>query len=277
MIDKLKTAQQQIIMQEKLASLGQLTSGIAHEIKNPLNFINNFSLISQELLEDLSREITEPENSLSKASQEFIEDTLKDLHGNMDKIHSHGRRANDIIKGMLQHSRGQVEDAKETMDFNRFVDSCVNLAYQGKRSSGSKFNVDFKKDYDDDIKKMDINPQDISRVVLNLITNACDAVEEKSSQLAEEDKKNYSPCIWIKTRKTDKYIELQIIDNGLGISEEKAKKVFDPFYTTKPTDKGTGLGLSLSHDIMLKHGGNLELSRAENGGAKLTAQLPLRK
>ena len=274
-INKLKKAQKQIIMQEKLASLGQLTSGIAHEIKNPLNFINNFSLVSQELLEDLSQELSEPNHSLSKAGQRFIEDTLKDLHGNMDKIYTHGQRANDIIKGMLQHSRKEVEDVKEVIDFNRFVDSCVKLAYQGKRSSGPRFNVDFKKDYDDNIKETTINPQDISRVVLNLITNACDAVEEKSKELSEEDSKNYSPCIWIKTTQTKKYLEIHIIDNGPGIPEEKAKKVFDPFYTTKPTDKGTGLGLSLSHDIMLKHGGDLIVRRAEEGGAKFTAQLPL--
>ena len=277
-IGKLQRAQQRIIMQEKLASLGQLTSGIAHEIKNPLNFINNFSLLSQELLEDLSRELIEPENKLSDDSRGFIEDTLKDLHGNMNKIHTHGQRANDIIKGMLQHSRDQAEDAKEVINFNRFVDSSVNLAFQGKRSSDSGFNVDFKKEYSDTIDEVEINPQDISRVVLNLVTNACDAVEEKSKMLSKDGDKEYSPCIWVKTNKNENNLEVRVADNGPGISEEMAKKIFDPsndIFTTKPTDKGTGLGLSLSHDIVLKHGGSLEMTRSQEGGAEFIVQLPL--
>ena len=275
-ISKLKKAQQQIVLQEKLASLGQLTSGIAHEIKNPLNFITNFSVVSQELLEDLSRELAGPENTLSPEGQSLVEDVLKDLHGNMEKIHVHGQRANDIIKGMLQHSREQVEDAKEVIHFNRFLDSCVNLAYQGKRSSGSNFNVDFKKDYSDDLQEVEINPQDVSRVVLNLIGNACDAVEEKFKKLAKEGTgEDSSPCIWVKTRKAGNDLEVRVGDNGFGVSEEKAKKIFDPFFTTKPTDKGTGLGLSLSHDIVLKHGGSLKVERSEAGGAEFVMLLPL--
>ncbi len=275
-IAKLKTAQKQIIMQEKLASLGQLTSGIAHEIKNPLNFINNFSQVSQELLEDLSRELVEPENNLTERSRSFIEDTLRDLHGNMNKINTHGKRANDIITGMLQHSRTRVEDTKESIQFNRFLDSCVNLAYHGKRSSGSNFNVDFKKDYSEEVQEVEVNPQDISRVILNLVTNACDAVEEKASKLSVGERENYNPCIWVQTSKNQNHLEVQVSDNGPGIPEEKTKKVFDPFYTTKPTDKGTGLGLSLSHDIIVKHGGTLKLGRSKEGGAVFTIQLPLK-
>ena len=200
-IEKLKKAQEQIVMQEKLASLGQLTSGIAHEIKNPLNFINNFSLVSKELLVDLSEELSGPGNSLSEESKGFIEDTIKDLKGNMEKVHTHGQRANDIIKGMLQHSREQVEDAKEVIHFNRFLESCINLAYQGKRASGSQFNVDMKKDYSNDIGEVEVNPQDVSRVILNLITNAWDAMEEHFNKMSEGERANYSPCIWIQTEK----------------------------------------------------------------------------
>ena len=274
-IQQLKKAQQQIVMQEKLASLGQLTSGIAHEIKNPLNFINNFSLLSKELLEELSQELAEPGNTLSEKSKGFIEDTVKDICGNMEKVHHHGQRANDIIKGMLQHSRTQVEDAKEVIHLNRFLESCVNLAYQGKRSSGSKFNVDIKKDYGEDIGELEVNPQDISRMVLNLITNACDAVEEKSNQLSEEERKKFSPCIWIQSKKDDKVLEIRVGDNGTGIPEDKLEKIFNPFFTTKATDKGTGLGLSLSHDIVLKNGGSIRAGSSAAGGAEFVVRLPL--
>ena len=273
-IEKLKKAQQQIVMQEKLASLGQLTSGIAHEIKNPLNFINNFSKLSQELLEDLSRELVEPDNTLSPESQSFIEELLKDLHGNMDKINSHGKRANDIITGMLQHSRSESKGAKEAILFNPFINSCINLAYQGKRSAGSTFNLDFKKDYDDDIGEIEINPQDISRVIINLVTNAYDALEDKYNSLAEEDKKNFAPCIWVQTRKNEKVLEVRVGDNGTGISQENIDKIFNPFFTTKSTDKGTGLGLSLSHDIIYKHGGELKAGVSMAGGAEFTIMLP---
>ena len=273
-IAQLKTAQKQIIMQEKLASLGQLTSGIAHEIKNPLNFINNFSSVSKELLEELSRELVLPENELSKESKGLVEDVLRDLHGNMDKINTHGKRANDIITGMLQHSRSKSKSINERILLNPFINSCVNLAYQGKRAAGSTFNVDFKKNYSKEFQEIDINPQDISRVVLNLITNACDALEEKQKILSEEEQESFSPTIWVTTRKNDHHLEIVVEDNGSGIPDENVDKIFDPFFTTKSTDKGTGLGLSLSHDIILKHGGNLKAGRSKEGGAEFVIQLP---
>ena len=275
-INQLKKAQQQIVMQEKLASLGQLTSGIAHEIKNPLNFINNFSKISQELLEDLSRELVEPENNLSKQSQSFIEEVLADLHSNMDKINSHGQRANDIITGMLRHSRSNQEGVAEAILFNPFLNSCINLAYQGKRAAGSKFNVDFKKDYDDNIGEAEINPQDISRVIINLVTNAYDALEEKSKKLSEQEKANFSPCIWIQTRKNGETLEIRVGDNGPGIPQDNFDKIFNPFFTTKSTDKGTGLGLSLSYDIVYKYGGQLKAGCSMAGGAEFIMELPFK-
>ena len=274
-IGELKKAQKQIIMQEKLASLGQLTSGIAHEIKNPLNFINNFSKVSQELLEDLSRELEdESNNKIAQESRDFIEDILKDLHGNMEKIHTHGKRANDIITSMLKHSRGDTKGNKEIILLNPFINSCVNLAYQGKRAAGSQFNLDIKTNYNDDIKEMEINPQDISRIVLNLVTNACDALEEKQLSLEGEEKKAFSPCIWVSTKKENDFVALTIKDNGPGIPKEHIDKIFDPFFTTKSTDKGTGLGLSISHDIVLKHGGALKVERPDEGGSSFTVLLP---
>ena len=276
-IAKLKQTQQQVILQEKLASLGQLTSGIAHEIKNPLNFITNFSLVSKDLLEDISREIAEIGKSIDQESREFIEEVLRDLYGNMEKINFHGQRANDIVKGMLQHSRGGDSGGVEEINFHRFLDSTVNLAYQGKRSGSKNFNVDIKKSYADGIDKLKINPQDISRVILNIVTNACDALEEKVSAKADT-KEEFSPTIWIETAKIgqpDKPIlEIKVRDNGPGVPEDLAKKIFDPFFTTKATDKGTGLGLSLSHDIVAKHNGVLKLTRLDEG-TEFAVELPI--
>ena len=275
-INKLKNAQQQMIMQEKLASLGQLTSGIAHEIKNPLNFITNFSLVSRELLEDISREVADIGEKVPAENKTFIEEVLRDLYGNMEKINFHGQRANDIVKGMLQHSRGGDSGTTEEIVFARFLDSTINLAYQGKRTSSKEFNVDIKKAYDENIDKVSINPQDISRVILNLITNACDAVEDKRK--ASPKGSDYQPTIWVETRKIGKQnspvVEIRVRDNGPGIPEKLAQKVFDPFFTTKPTDKGTGLGLSLSHDIIAKHRGVLKLQRLEEG-TEFIVELPL--
>lgn len=274
-ISKLKQTQQQVILQEKLASLGQLTSGIAHEIKNPLNFITNFSLVSKDLLEDISREIAEIGKSIDKESREFIEEVLRDLYGNMEKINFHGQRANDIVKGMLQHSRGGDSGGMEEINFHRFLDSTVNLAYQGKRSGSKDFNVDIKKNYTEEVDKININPQDISRVILNIVTNACDALDEKAKSGKHKD---FNPTIWIETAKKGELdspiLEIKVRDNGPGVPEKLEKKIFDPFFTTKPTDKGTGLGLSLSHDIVVKHNGRLKLTRLDEG-TEFTVEIPI--
>ncbi|MDE3270363.1 MAG: ATP-binding protein [Pseudomonadota bacterium] len=275
-INKLKQTQQQVVMQEKLASLGQLTSGIAHEIKNPLNFITNFSLVSKDLLEDISRELADIGKAIEKESRDFIEEVLRDLYGNMEKINFHGQRANDIVKGMLQHSRGGDVGGVEEIDFHRFLDSTVNLAYQGKRSGSKDFNVDIKKNYGDAIDKVKLNPQDMSRVVLNVVTNACDALDEKSKNA--QTPKDFSPTIWIETAKVgsseNPSLMIKVRDNGPGVPEKLAKKIFDPFFTTKPTDKGTGLGLSLSHDIVAKHNGTLKLKRLDEG-TEFTIEIPI--
>lgn len=275
-IEKLKSAQKQMVMQEKLASLGGLVAGIAHEIKNPLNFINNFSLLSKELLEDLFEEL---KSVLPEEKKKFIYLLIKNLTGNLEKIYSHGQRTDKIVKGMLQHSKGQSgEEKKETVDLNPFLDRSINLAYQGKKIGNTRFNIKFEKDYAQGLDKVWVYPQDISRVILNLITNSCDAIEEKIKNLSIKEKDDYQPCIWIKTSTINKdnkeFVEISIKDNGPGISKENQQKVFDPFFTTKPTDKGTGLGLSLSHDIILKHNGTMRLESLLGKFTKFILNLP---
>ncbi len=279
-IKQLETAQEQIVMQEKLASLGQLTAGIAHEIKNPLNFINNFSVTSKELLDDLAEALEDAAGApLSEDSQSYIKELMSDLTGNLDRIHNHGQRTNDIIKGMLQHSRDGSNEATEEINFNRFVDNTVNLAYHGKRTSNSNFNADIKRILDDSIGDVEINPQDISRVIINLTTNACDAIEEKLEKMTEQEREAYSPCIEIETKKVDwhgaDHLEIRVRDNGPGIPDDVIQKIFNPFFTTKPTDKGTGLGLSLAHDIVLKNAGDMGVKSTFGEFTEFTIHLPL--
>ena len=279
-IGKLQQAQERIVAQEKLASLGQLTSGIAHEIKNPLNFINNFSKISRELIGDIQEEIKETGEKLTEEAKLIIEETLEMLTNNLEKIHFHGERTNDIVKGMLQHSRGDAEDFKERVRISRFLDSAINLAYQGKRTANSDFNVDIQKNYGEGLEncELEVNPQEISRVVLNIVTNACDAIEDKTAGLSKEQREAYGPFIRIELVMVEiagkEMVRITITDNGPGIPSEIIEKVFNPFFTTKPTNKGTGLGLSLSHDIILKHEGNLRVE-SEPGNTVFTIELPL--
>ncbi|MBE8221164.1 MAG: HAMP domain-containing protein [Bdellovibrionales bacterium] len=279
-IKKLKNAQKQMVMQEKLASLGGLVAGVAHEIKNPLNFINNFSLLSKDIIKELVEELKSIESTLEKEKISFINLLMKDLGENLEKIYSHGQRTDKIVTGMLQHSSGQsANDKKEDIDLHPFLDRSINLAYKGKVVVNSGFDVEFKKDYEDNLGKIKIYPQDISRVILNLVGNSCDAIEDKIQKFStEEEKNNYKPIIEIKTRlinKGDKnFIEISIKDNGPGISKEIQQKVFDPFFTTKPTDKGTGLGLSLSNDIMQKHSGTMTLESKLGEFTKFILKLP---
>ncbi|MBE8162430.1 MAG: HAMP domain-containing protein, partial [Bdellovibrionaceae bacterium] len=279
-VKQLKNAQKQMVMQEKLASLGELVAGVAHEIKNPLNFINNFSALSKELLEELAEEINTIKSALPKDKNDFISLLMKDLKGNLEKIYSHGQRTDGIIKSMLQHSSGHSEESKkESIDLHPFLDRTINLAYQGKRVGNSGFNVEFIKDYAEDLGQVTIYPQDMSRVILNLVGNACDAIESKIQGLAtEEEKAHYKPCINIKTSTTAKegteFLKIIIEDNGPGIPKGIQQKIFDPFFTTKPTDKGTGLGLSLSHDIIRKHSGTMTLTSTVGEFTRFVLKLP---
>jgi signal transduction histidine kinase len=260
----LKATQTQLIQSEKMASLGELTAGIAHEIQNPLNFVNNFSEVSTELLDEM---ITELGND-NKKDAIAIADNVKQ---NLEKILHHGKQADGIVKGMLQHSRNS-SGKKEPTDINKLVDEYLRLVYHGLRARDESFNAVLKTDYDDTIGTINIIPQDIGRVVLNLITNAFYAVAEKMKQQPDD----YDPAVSVNTKKINNEIEIRVKDNGNGIQPKVLDKIFQPFFTTKPTGQGTGLGLSLSYDIVKAHGGELKVNTKEGAGAEFVIQLPLK-
>jgi len=253
---ELKSTQAQLIQSEKMASLGQLTAGIAHEIQNPLNFVNNFSEINTELIEELKSELSAD----NKEEALLIADDIKD---NEQKIINHGRRADSIVKGMLQHSRAS-SGKRELTDINALVDECLRLSYHGLRAKDKEFNVAIKTDLDESIGKVNIVPQDISRVMINLLNNAFYAVDEKKRRLNGM----YEPAVSVCTKKQDGKVEIQVNDNGNGIPQNIIDKIFQPFFTTKPTGQGTGLGLSLSYDIVKAHGGEIKVESKEGEGSK---------
>ncbi|HRG83303.1 MAG TPA: ATP-binding protein [Chitinophagaceae bacterium] len=261
-IQELKSAQAQLIQSEKMASLGELTAGIAHEIQNPLNFVNNFSEVSRELLAEMN-------TALDKDDKEEAKEIANDVIQNMEKILHHGKRADGIVKGMLQHSRSS-SGQKEMTDINELCDEYLRLAYHGWRAKDKSFNAKLETDFDDRVGKLGIIPQDIGRVVLNLINNAFYAVNER--KLIEEP--GYEPGVYVSTRKMDDKIEIRVKDNGTGISAKAADKIFQPFFTTKPTGQGTGLGLSLSYDIVKTHGGELKVETKEREGSSFIIHLP---
>ena len=265
-IQDLHKTRGQLVQQEKLASLGQLTAGIAHEIKNPLNFVNNFSELSGEIAKELEEEMNHANMDSKKQSE--IKELLQNLKSNMEKIKKQGQRISGIITGMLEHSRGKAGQL-ELVDINKCLDTYSQLALTSKRSLDSSFNVSFKKDYDTTLKPIKAVPQDISRAVLNIISNACDAVHEKKI-------KDHKPLIVLKTRKTLESVQISIKDNGMGISKELQKKIFNPFFTTKPTGQGTGLGLSLSHDIIVKHGGSIQVQSQSSEFTEFIITLPVK-
>jgi signal transduction histidine kinase len=240
---ELKATQSQLIQSEKMASLGELTAGIAHEIQNPLNFVNNFSEVSEELVTELKEELI---NGGLEVAKGLSDDVIK----NLQKIKHHGLRASDIVKGMLQHSRSS-NGQKEPTDINALADEYLRLSYHGLRAKDKSFNAEFKTDFDPDLPKINVIPQDIGRVLLNLINNAFYAVSEKSKLQAT----SYKPQVIVSTKKVNTKIEICVTDNGPGIPAEIKDKIFQPFFTTKPTGQGTGLGLSLSYDIVKAHGG----------------------
>jgi signal transduction histidine kinase len=246
-----------------MASLGELTAGIAHEIQNPLNFVNNFSEVSTELLEEM---ITELKNN----NKEDAIVIAADVKQNLEKILHHGKRADGIVKGMLQHSRTSSA-VKESTDINKLADEYLRLAYHGLRAKDNFFNATIKTDYEDSLGNINIIPQDIGRVILNLITNAFYAVTEKRKQGTN----GYEPIVAISTKKFDDKVELKVSDNGIGIPEKIKEKIFNPFFTTKPTGQGTGLGLSLSYDIVKAHGGEITVKSKNGEGSEFTINLPI--
>jgi signal transduction histidine kinase len=260
---ELQLTQQQLVHAEKMASLGELTAGIAHEIQNPLNFVNNFSDVSRELLEEMIDE-------LKNGDVEEVDAIARDVIQNLEKIVHHGQRADSIVKGMLQHSRSG-DGKKEPTNLGALADEYLRLAYHGLRAKDKSFNAVMETDFDPDLREVNIIPQDIGRVLLNLITNAFHAVSERK----EKNPEGYEPTVWVKTRKTDAGIELSVRDNGGGIPEAIREKIFQPFFTTKPTGEGTGLGLSMSYDIVTKgHGGRLTMKSKTGEGTEFLITLP---
>ncbi len=269
-ITELKSTQAQLIQSEKMASLGELTAGIAHEIQNPLNFVNNFAEVNAEL-------IAEMKEALAKGDLEDAKAIAGDIAENEKKISHHGKRADAIVKGMLQHSRSS-SGVKEPTDINALADEYLRLAYHGLRAKDKSFNAGMKTDFDETIGNIDIVPQDIGRVILNLITNAFYAVAEKKKLTASETAVKYEPTVTVRTEKKGDRVAITVQDNGNGIPQQALDKIFQPFFTTKPTGQGTGLGLSMSYDIVTKgHGGELKVSTNEGEGAVFTVSLPLKK
>ncbi len=274
-LETLKTTQSQLIQSEKMASLGELTAGIAHEIQNPLNFVNNFSEVNQELLEELRNEKAKPK---SERNEQLEDDLLTSIEQNLEKINHHGKRADAIVKGMLQHSRASSPQ-KEPIDVNALVDEYLRLAYHGLRAKDKSFNTKFETDFDPLLQKIIAVPQEIGRVVLNLINNAFYSVSEKSKLLQEGSfavAQGYEPKIYVSTKKMNGNAEIRVRDNGMGIPAEIADKIFQPFFTTKPAGQGTGLGLSLAYDIITKgHGGELKVTTEEGEGTEFVIVLPI--
>jgi signal transduction histidine kinase len=265
-LDELKAAQNQLIQSEKMASLGELTAGIAHEIQNPLNFVNNFSEVSKELLDEMRE-------AIEKGDTEDAKEIMNDVIQNLEKINHHGKRADGIVKGMLQHSRSS-SGQKELTDINALADEYLRLAYHGLRAKDKSFNAKFETNFDPSLPKIEVVPQDIGRVLLNLINNAFYATQQKVSVIQKlATKETYEPTVTVSSRKVPPQggqagdlLELRIRDNGPGIPDAIKDKIFQPFFTTKPTGQGTGLGLSLAYDIVKAHGGQLNFESKTGEG-----------
>lgn len=277
-LNELKATQDQLIQSEKMASLGELTAGIAHEIQNPLNFVNNFSEVSSELLDELKEE-------LKKENTGETTEIINDLKQNLEKIIHHGKRADGIVKAMLQHSRSN-SGTKEPTDINALADEYLRLAYHGLRAKDKSFNATLKTDFDETLTEIDVVPQEMGRVILNLLTNAFYAVNDKKKQLEknnpadgrQKEQAPYNPTVFIATKKLNGKVEIIVSDNGNGIPQKEVDKIFQPFYTTKPSGKGTGLGLSMSYEIVTKaHGGQLKVKNNEGEGVTFTITLPVKK
>jgi len=263
-LEELKATQVQLIQSEKMASLGELTAGIAHEIQNPLNFVNNFSEVSNELIDEMTEQ-------LEKGNAEEAKAIANEVKMSLEKINLHGKRADGIVKSMLQHSRTS-SGKKEPTDINVLADEYLRLAYHGLRAKDKSFNAAIKTDYDENIGLIKIISQDIGRVILNLITNAFYAVMEKKKLYQN----GYEPTVTVSTKKIDNKIIVEVKDNGTGIPQKAIDKIFQPFFTTKPTGQGTGLGLSLSYDIVTKgHGGEIKVETKEGESTAFSVILPV--
>ncbi|MDP2060666.1 MAG: ATP-binding protein [Flavobacteriaceae bacterium] len=290
-LSNLKSTQSQLIQSEKMASLGELTAGIAHEIQNPLNFVNNFSEISNELVDELKSEKAKGKSERDEALEDEI---LNDISQNLEKINHHGKRAADIVKGMLQHSRTS-SGQKEPTDINALADEYLRLAYHGLKAKDKSFNAEFKTEFDPNLPKINVIPQDIGRVLLNLINNAFYAVDNRAKSIdpltpkggTKNDQIKYVPTVTVITASLippsgaspdlsgGRGVRVVVKDNGTGIPASIVDKIFQPFFTTKPTGQGTGLGLSLAYDIVKAHGGELKVKTKEGEGTEFIILLPI--
>ncbi|NUR14454.1 MAG: GAF domain-containing protein, partial [Bradyrhizobium sp.] len=268
-LDDLRTAQDRLVQTEKLASLGQLTAGIAHEIKNPLNFVNNFAVLSGELVDELNELLKTTE--VAATIRDEIDELTGMLKDNLQKVVQHGRRADSIVKNMLLHSREGSGEHRPT-DVNALVEESLNLAYHGARAEKPQFDVSLKREFDPEAGLVDAFPQEITRVLLNLIANGLYAVAKRK---AEDGTREYEPALVAQTRDRGADVEIRIRDNGTGIASEVRDKMFNPFFTTKPAGEGTGLGLSMSHDIIVKqHGGTIDVETVPGEFTEFTIRLP---
>jgi len=250
-LNNLKAMQAQLIQAEKMASLGELTAGIAHEIQNPLNFVNNFSEVNGELIDEMQQE-------MDKGNLDDAKAISSDIKKNEQKISHHGKRADAIVKGMLQHS--QLSTGKQELtDFNQLAEEYLRLSYHGLRAKDRGFNTTIETDFDPNVEMINVVPQDIGRALLNVINNAFYAVTEKKKTAGDD----YEPMVTISTKKLEGKVEIVVKDNGNGIPQKILDKIFQPFFTTKPTGQGTGLGLSLSYDIVKAHGGEIKVIPAK--------------
>jgi two-component system, NtrC family, sensor kinase len=271
-LEELRTAQDRLVQTEKLASLGQLTAGIAHEIKNPLNFVNNFSALSAELIDELN-DVLKPA-ALDGTMREEIDELTQMLKGNLEKVVQHGKRADSIVKNMLLHSR-EGSGEQRSVDINAILDESLNLAYHGARAEKPGFNITLQRDFDAGVAAIDAFPQEITRVFLNLITNGFYAAAKRKAQAGDSA---FEPVLSATTKNIGHAVEIRIRDNGTGIPAEVKDKIFNPFFTTKPAGEGTGLGLSMSHDIIVKqHGGSIDVTTEPGRFTEFTIVLPISK
>ena len=271
----LRRAQDQIVMREKLAALGELTAGVAHEIRNPLNFVKNFSEVSEELLTELQEVLNKGDEKLTDEQRDLILEICGDLSSNLERIRSHGERANRIVHDMLQMGRDASE--LQSTNINNLLDEHARLAYHSARATDPDFQLDLRQDFDPEMGEMEVIPQDLGRVFLNMVSNACYATSEKR-RVASEAKGNgetYTPTLWMTTRRAEDHVDICIRDNGSGIPPDHIDKIFNPFFTTKPTDQGTGLGLAMSSDIVRRHSGTIRVESEPGQFDGHLGELPL--
>ena len=272
-LEELRLAQDKIITQQKLAEMGELTAGVAHEIRNPLNFVKNFSEVSEELIDELKEVLEEVAEDITDEQSDYIDEISQDLTGNLERIRHHGERANRIVEDMLQLGRGGGE-VRPVM-INDLLNEHALLAYHSARAMDPDFQLDLRPEFDPEAGEWPVIPEDMGRVFLNMVSNACHATDDKRRALVEKGEPGYMPTLWLRTKRTEEAMEIRIRDNGDGIPDDVIDKIFNPFFTTKPTDKGTGLGLALSNDIVREHGGEITPVSVPGEYTEMVVTLPV--